>query len=95
MDKQEAIKILKLNVICSPQATEFEKAVKLAITALEKQIKKKQVCVRTFPNGYCTTTDILDKYLNDGYIVVMCNTFYARDGRTGNEYILEKEVDKN
>lgn len=54
---------------------------------------KKQVCVRTYPMGYTTTTEYLERYLEKGYIVVMANTFYAKNGFTGNEYILEKEVD--
>lgn len=41
MTPQEAIKILEVNSICSPQATQFNNAVVLAKAALEKQIPKK------------------------------------------------------
>lgn len=41
MTPQEAIQILELNRICSPQATQFNNAVVLAKAALEKQIPKK------------------------------------------------------
>lgn len=55
---------------------------------------KKQVVVRTYPNNYIpTTTQRLERYLSEGYIVVMCNQFHC-DGKFGNEYILEKEVEE-
>ena len=41
MTPQEAIEILEVNAICSPQATKFKKAVEVAKQALEKQIPKK------------------------------------------------------
>lgn len=56
---------------------------------------KKQVCVRTYPNNFTATTEDLEKYLEMGYTVVMCNTFEANREQRGNEYILEKEVDNN
>lgn len=54
---------------------------------------KKQVCVRTYPNNFTSTTESLDELLNSGYTVVMCNTFEANRDQKGNEYILEKEDD--
>ena len=56
---------------------------------------KKQVCVRTYPNTYIDSTNNLDEHLKQGYIVVMCNPFRTKNGMTGNEYILEKEVPDN
>ena len=41
MTYKDAIKILEINSICSPKATEFKKAVEIAKTAIEKQIPKK------------------------------------------------------
>lgn len=38
--------------------------------------KVKQAVVRTYPNGWNTTTGYLRDYLNDGYIVVMVNEFF-------------------
>ena len=38
---QEAIKILEINSICSPKATEFKKAVEIAKNAIQKQIPTK------------------------------------------------------
>ena len=55
---------------------------------------KKQVCVRTYPNNFTSTTETLDKLLSVGYTVVMCHTFDANREQKGNEYILEKEVDE-
>lgn len=43
MTPQEAIEILEVNAICSPQATKFKKAVEVAKQALEKQIPKKPI----------------------------------------------------
>ena len=53
---------------------------------------KKQVVVRTWPNGYTNATTKLREHLANGYCVVMCNQFNVGDGIVGNEYILEKEV---
>lgn len=58
-------------------------------------MEKKQVVVRTYPNGYIHTTNFLEKYLNNGYIVVMCNPFDCSRGQHGNEYILEKEIEES
>lgn len=52
----------------------------------------KQTVVRTFPKGYTNAIESLDQHLNNGWIVVMCNPFYC-EGKTGNEYILQKEVE--
>lgn len=57
-------------------------------------MNKKQVVVRTYPNNYTHTTSFLEMYLNNGYIVVMCNPFDCGD-KKGNEYILEKEIEEN
>ena len=43
MTYEDAIKILELNSICSPKATEFKKAVEIANNAIEKQIPKKPI----------------------------------------------------
>lgn len=53
---------------------------------------KKQVAIRTYPNNYLETNlQELQRYLNKGYLVVMCNKFSVNDkGQEGNEYILEK-----
>lgn len=47
MTPQEAIEILEVNAICSPQATKFKKAVEVAKQALEKQIPKKPILKET------------------------------------------------
>ena len=59
-----------------------------------RKMIKKQVVVRTYPNNYMITTNFLENYLNNGYIVVMCNPFYCGD-KKGNEYILEKEIEES
>lgn len=41
MTNEEAIKILKVNAVLSPKATEFCEAVKIAVAAIERQIPKK------------------------------------------------------
>ena len=56
---------------------------------------KKQKVVRTYPRGYVNTTGHLTELLEQGYTVVMCNKFYCDKESYGNEYILEKEVNKN
>lgn len=43
MTVEEAIKILEVNAICSPKATDFKEAVETIKKALEKQIPKKPV----------------------------------------------------
>ena len=43
MTVEEAIKILEINSICSPKATEFKNAVEIAKNAMEKQIPKKSI----------------------------------------------------
>lgn len=50
----------------------------------------KQKVVRTFPNGYTKTTEMLKKALSDGWSVVMANPFDCENGKKGTEYILEK-----
>lgn len=54
---------------------------------------KKQVVIRTYPNNYTETNlQELQRRLNNGYLVVMCNRFSVNDrGQEGNEYILEKD----
>ena len=53
MTHEEAIKILELNSICSPKATEFKNAVEIAKNAIEKQILKRPK-IKSFPktNGF-------------------------------------------
>lgn len=41
MTNEEAIKILKVNAVISPKATEFCEAVKIAVAAIEKQMPQK------------------------------------------------------
>lgn len=41
MTNEEAIKILKVNAVLSPKATEFCEAVKIAVAAIEKQMPQK------------------------------------------------------
>ena len=43
MDNERAIRILDVNAICSPNATEFRKAVEVAKRAIEKRIPEKPV----------------------------------------------------
>ena len=43
MTPQKAIKVLRLNIIFSPQSDVFREAAELAISALEKTIPKKAV----------------------------------------------------
>lgn len=53
---------------------------------------KKQIVVRTYPNGYRHTTGYLSDALQEGYAVVMANPFDLNNGKEkGTEYILEKE----
>lgn len=54
-------------------------------------MSKKQVVVRTYPNGWMKQTKSLQDYLSQGYCVVMCNKFHVSNEVLGNEYILEKE----
>lgn len=60
----------------------------------------KQMVVRTYPRWTDAGYSHLEKYLNMGYRVVVCNQFaYSYDDSTGavvygNEYILEKECDE-
>lgn len=54
---------------------------------------KEQRVVRTYPNGYTSTTGRLSELLQAGYYVVMCYQFSLSDGKEqGNEYIVEREV---
>ena len=48
---------------------------------------KKQKVVRTYPN----TTGLLEKVLDEGYCVVMCNKITFKDNTEVLEYIVEKE----
>ncbi len=49
-----------------------------------------QKVVRTYPHGYTNTTHHLQKLLEEGYKVVMCNESPC-DGGKCLEYIVEKE----
>lgn len=51
---------------------------------------KQNKVVRTYPSGYMNSTTELNKLLEQGWLVVMCNTFECKGGSKGNEYILEK-----
>ena len=51
---------------------------------------KKQKVVRTYPNK----TELLEKVLNEGYCVVMCNKITFKDNTEILEYIVEKEEEK-
>ena len=53
-------------------------------------MQKIQKVVRTYPNGYTKTTEILQECLSQGYVVVMVNPFDCGDYK-GLEYIVEKE----
>ena len=48
MTHEDAIKILEINSICSPKATEFKNAVEIAKNAIEKQISKRPK-IKSFP----------------------------------------------
>lgn len=52
---------------------------------------KKQKVVRTYPNGWNHTTDHLQKVMDEGYCVVMCNKIILKDKQEILEYIVEKE----
>ena len=52
---------------------------------------KKQKVIRTYPNGWSYTTDVLQNALNGGYYVVMCNKITFKDNTEVLEYIVEKE----
>ena len=52
---------------------------------------KKQKVVRTYPKNYTHTTDLLEKVLDEGYYVVMCNKITFKDNTEVLEYIVEKE----
>lgn len=51
---------------------------------------KKQKVVRTYPNRI----DLLEKVLNEGYYVVMCNKITFKENTEVLEYIVEKEEEK-
>ena len=55
---------------------------------------KKQKVVRTYPKNYTHTTDLLEKVLDEGYYVVMCNKITFKDNTEVLEYIVEKEEEK-
>ena len=52
---------------------------------------KKQKVVRTYPNGWTHTTGHLQKAMDEGYCVVMCNKITFKDNTEVLEYIVEKE----
>lgn len=52
---------------------------------------KKQKVVRTYPNGYTHTTSYLQKMLDEGYYVIMCNKLTFKANTEVLEYIVEKE----
>lgn len=54
---------------------------------------KKQVVVRTYPEGWSNKTSRLQDYLNQGYIVVLVNKIIGNKCENL-EYILEKEVEE-
>ena len=81
--------------ILSKDADVCVKNIKNYVTQLEEELKKckkepqiKQAVARTYPNDIVNTTEELERYLNDGYCVVMAKHI----GNKGAiEYILEKE----
>ena len=54
---------------------------------------KKQKVVRTYPNGWTHTKGDLQKAMDEGYYVVMCNKMTLKDNTEVLEYIVEKEED--
>lgn len=52
---------------------------------------KKQKVVRTYPNGWNHTTDHLQRVMDEGYCVVMCNKIILKDKQEILEYVVEKE----
>ena len=54
---------------------------------------KKQKVVRTYPNNWTYTTGHLQKAMDEGYYVVMCNKMTFKDNTEVLEYIVEKEED--
>ena len=52
---------------------------------------KKQKVVRTYPNNWTHTTELLQNAMNQGYCVVMCNKITFKDNTEVLEYIVEKE----
>ena len=52
---------------------------------------KKQKVIRTYPNSWTYPTDNLQKAMNQGYCVVMCNKITFKDNTEVLEYIVEKE----
>ena len=52
---------------------------------------KKQKVVRTYPNGWTYTIGYLQKAMDEGYYVVMCNKITFKDNTEVLEYIVEKE----
>lgn len=66
MTGEEAIKILEINSICSPKATEFKKAVEIAKNAIKKQIPKK-VNIQRYMDTKCDCGYEFSKHYGDGY----------------------------
>lgn len=54
---------------------------------------KIQKVVRTYPKGWIVTTEKLNKLLESGYVVVMCNSTTLTGNTTCLEYIVEKEIE--
>ena len=54
---------------------------------------KKQKVVRTYPDDRPHTTGHLQKAMDEGYYVVMCNKITFKDNTEVLEYIVEKEED--
>ena len=52
---------------------------------------KKQKVVRIYLNGQTYTTGHLQKAMDEGYYVVMCNKMTFKDNTEVLEYIVEKE----
>ena len=55
----------------------------------------KQVVVRTYPQGWTNATASLQKYLNNGYRVVMVSKITSEKSVECLEYILEKNEEVN
>lgn len=56
-------------------------------------MQREQKVVRTYPHNYSKTTEYLERYLEQGYQVVMVNPFDCGDDQKGMEYIVEKEIE--
>lgn len=52
-----------------------------------------QQCVRTYPNSWTKTTELLNELLSQGYFVKMCHEISCNNSEMCLEYIVEKVAD--